>query len=80
MNTTIAVDKSVAMPVRKADMRTGYKYPYERMNVGDSFVVNTGSKYLLSQMCTKNKWEGEKLGMEFVARQMEDGVRVWRVA
>ena len=80
MNTTIAVDKSVPMPDKKVGKKVGMDYPYERMDVGDSFLVNTGSKYLLSQMCTKNKREGEKLGMEFVARQMEDGVRVWRVA
>ena len=80
MNKMIAVDKSVPMPERKAGKNVGMNYPYEQMDVGDSFLVNTGGKYLLSQMCTKNKRMGEKLGKEYVARQMDDGVRVWRVA
>jgi hypothetical protein len=80
MDTVIAVDKSVVMPKGNGGRKVKRSYPYEDMEVGDSFLVNGGSKSLMSQMCTKNKREGERLGKKFVARSVDNGVRVWRAA
>jgi hypothetical protein len=80
MDTMIAVEKSVEMPMGNGGRKVKNSYPYEKMEVGDSFLVNGGSKSLMSQMCTKNKREGERLGKKFVARRVDDGVRIWRAA
>ena len=56
--------------------RMVYAYPHEEMEVGDSFVVRAVS---LQVVCNANYRTGKKLGRKFVARKIEDGVRVWRV-
>ena len=71
MNTSIVVEKGVPLPV------TRVKYPYETMDLDDSFLVKGKS---LQVVCNTNYRIGKKLGMRFVARKCEDGYRVWRVA
>jgi hypothetical protein len=70
MNTSIVVEKGVPLPV------TRVKYPYETMEVDDSFIVYGKS---LQVVCNANYRIGKKLGMRFVARKCGDGIRVWRV-
>ena len=53
------------------------KYPYESMEVGDSFLV-TGVQMQL--ICNYNYRAKKRLNRVFTARLQEDGVRVWRVA
>jgi hypothetical protein len=71
MNTSIVVEKGVPLPVIRVN------YPYETMEINDSFVVSGKS---LQVVCNTNYRVGKKLGMRFVARKCEDGIRVWRVA
>ena len=72
------VERGIAMPVISNGKKAAVVYPYDKMEVGDSFLVKTDKKHMINTMCTKNKVWGEKLGMKYVARNVEGGVRVWR--
>lgn len=67
------IEKDVVMPVK----RNQVAYPYEIMEVGDSFNVEGGT---LQALCYQNRKWGRKLGRVFTARKGDDGVRVWRVS
>lgn len=67
------VDKGIPAP----QPREVVEYPYEQMDVGDSFFVEGGT---LNRMCYRNRRAGEKLGWRFTVRKVEGGVRVWRVS
>lgn len=67
------LEKGVAIPVK----RERVNYPYEGMEVGDSFLAAGAT---LAQMCYQDRKWGKKLGREFTCRKEGDGVRVWRVA
>ena len=65
------IDKNIELPKRNPAVHI----PYEELEVGDSFLA-IGAK--LQVICNRNwKW-GKKLGRKFIARQMEDGIRIWR--
>lgn len=70
MISNVEVESGVPLPVERR------RYPYAQMQVGDSFVVRSVS---LQVVCNANYRTGKKLGRKFVARKVEDGVRVWRV-
>jgi hypothetical protein len=69
MISNVEVESGVPLPVERR------RYPYAEMQVGDSFVVREVS---LQVVCNANYRTGKKLGRKFVARKVEDGVRVWR--
>ena len=77
MNKMIAVDKSVPMPERKAGKNVGMNYPYEQMDVGDSFHVEGVN---LQVVLNANYRAGKQLGMKFIARKDDKGIRVWRIS
>jgi len=51
------------------------RYPYSKMDVGDSFFVENGK---LQLVCNYNYRASKRLGHKFIARQEETGIRVWR--
>jgi hypothetical protein len=53
-----------------------YAYPYEEMEVGDSFVVPVVAR---AKVLNANYRAGRRLGWRFEARTEGDVVRVWRV-
>ena len=54
----------------------GY-YPFEKMDIGDSFVMKLEKRHRLSVAMMRY---GKKTGTKFISRKMEDGsIRVWRV-
>jgi hypothetical protein len=67
------IEKGVVMPVKRSQV----VYPYEDMEIGDSFKVDGGT---LQAMCYQNRKWGKKLGRVYTARKSDDGVRVWRVS
>lgn len=69
MVNNVEVSKDIPMPDLKR------KYPYATMEVGDSFFV-TGIK--LQLVCNYNYRFSKKLRFKFIARQEDDGIRVWR--
>jgi len=56
--------------------RVVYAYPYEEMDVGDSFVVPVVAR---AKVLNANYRAGRRLGWRFEARTEGDVVRVWRV-
>lgn len=68
---SVELEKGVPLPVARQ------KYPYKEMEVGDSFFVNGGG---IQNVCNQNYRMGKKLGMSFIARKENGGVRVWRTA
>ena len=56
--------------------RVVYAYPYEEMDVGDSFVVPVSAR---AKVLNANYRAGKRLGWRFEARTEGDQVRVWRV-
>lgn len=72
MSEAIAVERGVSLPMP----RVVYAYPYEEMEVGDSFCVPVGAR---AKVLNANYRAGKRLGMGFQARTEGDVVRVWRV-
>jgi hypothetical protein len=70
MISEVEVSKDVPLPVSRK------KYPYTDMDVGDSFFVPEGK---LQLVCNYNYRAGKRLGLKFIARKEDGGVRVWRV-
>lgn len=75
----VTVEKNVDMPVTRI---TANKYPYNEMEIGDSFLVKSERASMINSMCGINKKKGIELGMKFIAKQVlvEGGVRVWRIS
>ena len=66
------VERGVSLP----SPRVVYAYPYEEMDVGDSFTVPVSAR---QKVLNANYRAGKRLGMRFEARTEGDVVRVWRV-
>jgi len=73
----VMVEKNVDMPVMRV---TASKYPYAAMGIGDSFMVTSERISMINTMCGVNKKKGVELGMKFIAKRVEGGVRVWRIS
>jgi hypothetical protein len=54
-----------------------YSYPYDDLEVGDSFLVEGKS---IHNVCNMNTRASKRLGYTLVARKVEGGIRVWRTA
>ena len=63
-----------AVPIPQPIKR--HNYPYEQMQVGESFWVNGIS---MQSICNANRRQSKRLKRKFVCRGEGDGVRVWRV-
>lgn len=73
MQSAIKIEKGVPRP----QGRTTRTYPFEQMNVGDSFLLpEGGSLTARAGLYTIAKRHGQKIAV----RKTDDGVRVWRVA
>lgn len=72
MSEAIVVERGVTLPTP----RVVYAYPYEEMEVGDSFVVPTSAR---QKVLNANYRAGKRLGRVFQARTEGDVVRIWRV-
>jgi hypothetical protein len=68
----IAIEKGIPAPVGK-----NHKYPWDNMEVGDSFFVEGATT---TQMAGNITAQRRRLGWSFSQRKQNGGVRVWRVA
>ncbi len=68
----IKVEKNIPIP----PFRKTLKYPFEGMEVGDSFFVTDVKRNNLA--ITARKY-GSKTGKKFLVRDVKGGVRCWRV-
>lgn len=75
---TFKIETGIEIPGRKGG-RSGSKYPFGQMDVGQSFLVGSGVKVstVRSAIGAFNK---SHPGMKFAVRDTDEGVRVWRVA
>ena len=73
MITEIGIEVGVPAP----KMRVVYAYPYEDMEVGDSFCVPLSAR---AKVLNANYRAGKRLGWVFTAKTEGDTVRVWRTA
>ena len=73
MITEIGIEVGVPAP----KMRVVYAYPYEDMDVGDSFAVPLEAR---AKVLNANYRAGKRLGRVFTAKTDGDTVRVWRTA
>ena len=71
MITELVLESGVRMPKQ----RTVYAYPYEDMEVGDSFVVPLVAR---AKVLNANYRAGKRLGRVFTAKTDKEVVRVWR--
>ena len=51
------------------------KYPFLKMEIGDSFVFS-GNRKVIGAAAS---WYGSRYKMKFTTRSVDGGVRVWRV-
>jgi len=68
----IEIEKNLPLP----EERIRNVYPFKQMDVGDSFHVEGVSMQIV---LNANYRAGKQLGMKFIARKDETGVRVWRI-
>ena len=69
------IEKGIPVPkMTGAGRKT--KYPFESMQVGDSFFVKDGTVKTLSRSCGTY---GKRLERKFTSRTVDGGSRVWRV-
>ena len=74
--TEILVEKGIGMP----PARVVFSYPYEDMEVGDSFVVPVlVPRKTLQNVLNANYRASKRLGWRFMARTEGEQIRVWRV-
>ncbi len=67
----LVIEKGVAIPSKTKPC----KYPWPQMKVGDSFLVNAP----MPRMINASRAWGQRNKARFVVRQLDNGVRVWRV-
>jgi hypothetical protein len=70
----IKVEKNIPIPPRGP--RGCYKYPFDAMDVGDSFFVKGGVYKTLSASVRS---AAHRMGRKFTCRVYDDGIRVWRI-
>ena len=75
--TEFKVDKNVPMPATGTGGRNEI-YPWRVIEIGDSFFVTPDQ--ITPKYVTRRAWQASKLtGRKFITRQVDGGVRVWRV-
>lgn len=70
------IDKNV--PIPKATTRQ-YKYPYEHMEVGDSFFIASKKQFTASIRSYEKKMLQKGVVVKFITRLEGKGQRCWRV-
>lgn len=80
-NSTIKVERGI--PVPKRSRRGKPRYPWDKMRVGDSFLVECPKNEAIKAQNTVSScgaaW-ARKHGGQFTTRAVDGGVRVWRIS
>ena len=77
-----AVDQNIPIAPKKSSPRPNakcWRYPFDRMEVGDSFFLPPRKDGVLPNVNAAAKQWGDKRGRKFSVRSVDGGVRVWRV-
>lgn len=82
--SVISIDRGVPVAPAICPGAARRKYPFRDMQVGDSFFVSTKNdverKKAQARLSGCANFYCRILGFTFAVRQVEGGVRVWRVA
>lgn len=72
------IEKQVPIP-EKQDHSAKTKYPFAKMEIGDSFFIPNVSKTfsIYSMVRQFNSWSGTAIRV--TQRRESDGIRVWRI-
>jgi len=70
----VKIEKNIPMPL---STRGGSKYPFLRMDVGDSVLL---ADLTVSRVGSITGHARRKAGFKFTSRTVKGGVRVWRIA
>lgn len=68
------IEKGIPVPKQVGAGRRN-KYPFDAMEVGDSFFIKDTKVKTISRTCGHH---GKRLGRKFASRTVDGGVRVWR--
>lgn len=74
-STQFKIEKGIPVPAKGTGRAS--MYPWDDMEIGDSFFVK-GKKS--SALSATTKRIAKTRGFKFTVRQLEGGVRVWRIA
>lgn len=78
--TAFKIEKGIPIPPSKGGAGRPTLYPFAKMEVGDSFTIESARKQQ-GRMCAIASDYGKRHGMRFTVRTIGDGMlRVWRVA
>ena len=69
----LEIEKGTVVP----NPRVVYAYPYEEMEVGDSFTVPVGAR---AKVLNANYRAGKRLGYKFARKAEGEFLRVWRIS
>lgn len=72
---TFEIEKDKVIPATIPNIGRRERYPWSRMEVGDSFLIPAGDKRKVAGAASH---AGRRLGKKFIVRAVDDGVRVWR--
>jgi hypothetical protein len=75
----LPIEHGIPLPSR-GDIKR--RYPFRKMNVRDSFLVPCEPYELKARwnsLSSSIRWASYKTGFKFEVRQVENGLRVWRV-
>lgn len=71
---THTIEKDVPLPKKARGPKE--RYPFEVMEVGDSFYVKTKRGTSLYTLSSRHSKDGKK----FTCRRVDDGFRIWRIS
>ena len=81
-NDEFKIEKGIPMPLRSA--RSGSKYPFLEMAVGDSFFATVPEGKELgthrNTLMANARYVTVKNGAVFCSRTVDNGVRIWRIS
>jgi hypothetical protein len=72
------ITNQVPIPKRAGKLGKPIVYPFEDMNVGDSFLVTDVRKFDASRNSACKY--GQRHNKKFVTSFTDEGVRIWRIA
>lgn len=76
---SFSIEQGIPIP-NKHGSRTTIKYPLDKMNVGDSFLVECDSSDYseTNKIRGRVQYQSKTVTGKFVTRKVEKGVRIWR--
>jgi hypothetical protein len=69
------IEQGIEIPPRRSG---ALKYPFDQMNVGDSFFIPEDSSVKPANVSNSAQAYGKQTGRKFTVRRVEGGYRCWR--